>query len=211
MAVVGAVVAVIGLIASHQAAGKARRAANLGADSIMLETAENIKQAKRSQAQTLGIAKASIAASGVKFDASKINDVKFTEGGTRKVEYETREYNEDTEMYETVTKTRDEEISQGVQVSGEEKGSSTFNYLREMKKVFAEDLGWMSKQGRERARVARQGGQVAYAQAQANMTSQAAGAYQQAYSWWSQRDTSGQGTTTYGGGSAGAYDSFSGE
>lgn len=72
---------VLGMGESAKAGAQARAAGELGAQSIMSETRTNIEQTKKSQAQTLGMAKAIAAASGIKFDARKIAGVKFTEGG----------------------------------------------------------------------------------------------------------------------------------
>ena len=67
----------------QRSAGKqAQAAAEVAAQGIEEETEMNIEQTKRMQSQVLGRAKANIAASGIRFDASKIGAVEFSEGGT---------------------------------------------------------------------------------------------------------------------------------
>jgi hypothetical protein len=173
-----------------RAAGKVRRAQEQLAEqnAVMAEedSEENLRQMRLDQGRSLGMAKAQAAASGIKFDSSQINDVQFTEGGQRREYYDgsdqQRLNNEgaaanalddnavafsanygDYNRTEATTgrrfKTNEDEF--GAQVSGSESGSSTFNYLRNMKQAFANDLGWQSKLGASRAKVARFGGTIA--------------------------------------------------
>ncbi len=189
--VVGGIMAVQAGDAQREAGSKAQSAAEANAASIEEETAINIEQLRRTQGQTLGLTKAIIGASGVKFDARKIGRVSFSEGGVdvtqRRAGFTTgndysgnapqEEFNPATGEYETpVYETTTKEKGFGKQLTGETQGSSAFLYLREMKRNFATDLGFMGKQGRSREKVARLGGQVAAAQASAAATSSYASA-----------------------------------
>jgi hypothetical protein len=177
--------------AQRRAGDKAQSAAEQNALSIESETATNIDQLRRTQGQTLGMAKAIIGASGIKFDARKINRVNFSEGGadittvrtgfTTNTDYSGNapppELNPATGEYETpIYQATSKEKSYGEQLSGDLLGSSAFLYLKEMKRNFATDLGFMGKQGRSRAKVTRMGGQVAAMQANAAATSSYASA-----------------------------------
>ena len=170
--------------AKQRKAGKlAQSAAEEGARGIEAETEMNIGQTKRAQAQTLGTAKANIASSGVRFDATKIAAVKFTEGGVeeRKVEVfggrsgglgmlgrlGTSGGEGGINLFGGLQRTQVFELEGGEQIAGETEGDSIFTYLKEMKRTFSEDIAWQGKEGRSRARVARMGGQVAKAQAYA--------------------------------------------
>lgn len=169
----------------RKAGRKAQAAAEEGALGIEAETEMNIEQTRRSQAQTLGLAKANIAASGIRFDASKIGEVTFTEGGTETRSVKTgvdveQGYDGDDPYSRTVDRYEDVELELegGEQIGGATEGSSIFNYLKEMKREFSKDIAWQGKEGRSRARVARMGGQVAKATAYAG----AAGSYANAAS-----------------------------
>ncbi len=214
MAIVGAIVGVVGSLfsgaSSLDSAENARYAAELGSRSILDETATNIAQEKRAQNQTYGIAKASAAASGIKFNAAKIDAVKFSEGGYtlrtenrsgwRVSQFMPQNESKKKSSYlvpglgvlfggkDRWTESYKDEKPYGQQVAGDTTGGSSFTYLREMKKTFAKDIGWMGKQGRARAEVAKQGGQVAYAQGRAAAVQSGAQAFQQAYSWWQSKE-----------------------
>jgi len=177
--------------AQRAAGSKAQSAAEQNAFSIEEETAANIDQLRRSQGQTLGMAKAIIGASGFKFDARKINRVSFSEGGADITRNRTgfttnndysgnapqKELNPATGEYETpIYQATSTEKSYGDQLTGDALGNSAFTYLKEMKRNFATDLGFMGKQGRSRAKVTRMGGQVAAMQANAAATSSYASA-----------------------------------
>ena len=156
----------VGAAAKQRKAGKrAQSAAEEGARGIEAETEMNIGQTRRTQAQTMGLAKANIAASGVRFDASKIAAVEFTEGGTETTETGRvlSAFGGRVTRQQTVTT----ELEGGEQIAGETEGGSIFTYLKEMKRTFAKDIAWQGKEGRSRARVTRMGGQVAKAQAYA--------------------------------------------
>jgi len=185
--------AIISGVSSYQSGRQQRRAgrqaqaaAEEGALGIEAETEMNIEQTRRSQQQILGRAKANIAASGIRFDASKIAAVEFTEQETE-AGREKRAFHEQTlaklkgriglkgrrglagkiggVMEATIKGTEYE--TEVVQTAGATEDSSTFNYLREMKRNFASEISWMGKEGRSRAKVMRMGGQVAKAQAYA--------------------------------------------
>jgi len=211
-AIVGIISGVLGMGQTQEAGAKSRAAGEAGARSIIDETRMNVEQTKKVQAQTLGFAKAAIAASGIKFDASKISRVKFAEGGIRtgvttEKEWELgrigspgpeREYTGGTDFTAAEMliggsvfheKSRDfasydPSDDYGQQIAGEEEGGSSFTYLREMKKEFAKDIGWQFKQGVSRAKVAQMGGTVAYAQSKASLYQQGASTYQSGYNWW---------------------------
>ncbi len=169
----------LGGSAQQRRAGKlAQSAAEEGARGIEAETEMNIAQTKRAQAQTLGTAKANIAASGVRFDATKIAAVKFSEGGVEQPYVAGRpEASTVLDRFGgvggiaattlTSAQRREVELEGGVQLEGETEGGSVFTYLKEMKRNFATDIAWQGKEGRSRARVTRMGGQVAKAQAYA--------------------------------------------
>lgn len=177
--------------AQRRAGYQAQDAAEANAASIEEETAVNVEQLRRTQSQTLGMAKAIIGASGVKFDARKINRVSFSEGGADITKKRTgfttnndysgdalpKELNPATGEYETpIYATTSTEKSYGDQLTGDVLGSSAFLYLKEMKRNFATDLGFTGRQGRSRAKVTRMGGQVAASQANAAATSSYASA-----------------------------------
>lgn len=174
----------LGAAAQQRKAGKlAASAGEAGAQGIEAETEMNIAQTKRAQAQTLGTAKANIAASGVRFDATKIAAVKFTEGGLETTTTENQLAgrfgagglgaggfgdkfgNKVGGFFGPKSKTT--EIEGGIQTEGETEGDSVFTYLKEMKRNFATDIAWQSKEGRTRAHVTRLGGQAAKASAYA--------------------------------------------
>ena len=199
MAIGGAIfsgVMSLGAASKQRRAGRqAQAAAEEGARGIEAETEMNIEQTRRAQAQTMGLAKANIAASGVRFDATKIAAVEFTEGGvepTAKDPDSPQLAAGDGAMGRAVfgrlfgggaTKT-ETELEGGEQIAGETEGGSVFTYLKEMKRTFAKDIAWQGKEGRSRARVMRMGGQVAKSQAYAgSMASigQAAGSFGKAY------------------------------
>lgn len=198
-AIVSVAMSVRGAKQQRRAGRAAQTAAEEGARGIEAETETNIAQAKRSQAQTMGTAVAMAAARGAKFDARKISRVQFSEGGTKeervkvgikqvgttKPRYSGR--NQPTgepqqDIYEDVYETREVEQDYGKQVAGAAEGGSAFTYLKEMKRSFATDIGYMSEAGRSRARVARMGGKVAAAQAKAGATASYASAFSTASS-----------------------------
>jgi len=178
-------------VMSLSAAAKQRKASKLaqsaaeeGARGIEAETEMNIGQTRRAQAQTMGLAKANIAASGVRFDASKIAAVEFTEGGVETTITKGAGKGLLSRFVGRVTRT---ELEGGEQIAGETEGGSIFTYLREMKRTFAKDIAWQGKEGRSRARVTRMGGQVAKAQAYAGAMAsvgRAAGSFGSAYTAW---------------------------
>ena len=186
--------AIFSTMMSVSAAKKQRRAGRMaqtaaeeGARGIEAETEMNIGQTRRAQAQTMGLAKANVAASGVRFDASKIAAVKFTEQETEASKQEWIEIQEektqayraerdvyhDDDDYEKRLGRANRRVAEFeaetevVQSGGGKKGDSIFTYLTEMKRTFAEDIAYKGKEGKSRAKVARMGGQVARAQAQA--------------------------------------------
>lgn len=170
----------------RKAGKQAAAAGEEGALGIELETERNIEQTRRSQAQTLGLAKANIAASGIRFDAAKIGEVAFTEGGistpSGRAAGEARQkatfsfkggLNIPAQLRKEITA---KELEGGIQTAGEAEGGSIFTYLKEMKRNFAEDIAWQGRQGRSRAKVARLGGQVAKATAYAGASASYASA-----------------------------------
>jgi len=179
------VMAISGANKQRGAGRRARNAAEENAQAIESETAENIGQMRKTQRQTLGMSKAIIASSGIRFDARKINRLRFSEGGTKTERVKTGTYTdysgEDADTYE------DQQVEQGYgeQTQGDIEGSSAFQYLREMRRNFASDIGYMGKAGRSRSRVTRMGGQVAQAQANASATQgylSALGSFNKAFS-----------------------------
>jgi len=168
----------------------ARRQAEMNAQGIMEETEVNIEQQKREHRKTLGIARAVAAASGIRFDARKIGGVSFAEGGAERQYLEPDSIDEGGFIGATGETIYDQsggaynlaEKAFGTQLTGATEGSSTFNYLRNMKKVFAEDIGWAGKIGRSRAKVARFGGNIASAEASAQKAAATASFVSSAYS-----------------------------
>lgn len=177
-AVVGGMMSMRGASQQRRAGKQAAAAGEETARGIEAETEMNIEQTRRSQSQTLGLAKANIAASGVRFDASKIAAVEFTEGATglagatgSKIDLKFKWGGGIGGLIEKVMRQKELDVLEGgIQTAGETTGDSTFNYLREMKREFSKDIAWQTKEGRSRAKVARMGGQVAKAQAYAGAT-----------------------------------------
>lgn len=190
-AIFSGVMSVAGARKQRRAGQLAQSAAEEGARGIEAETEMNIGQTRRRQAQTMGLAKANIAASGVRFDASKIAAVKFTEGGTRTTTL-AEQKGALAEREKGLLRERgilggvlgggalssglfgklfnrpfQVEVEGGEQIAGETEGDSIFTYLKEMKSTFSKDIAWQGKEGRSRAKVARMGGQIAKAQAYA--------------------------------------------